>query len=138
MKYLFLILILSLPFFFLLPSPALADTIHCTYSNPVTYTGASPSTTIDAFNFSESDCSITPPPPVVVNYPIASPSAFIDVASSSALAKGLGDFFYLSWFIFLFVIISIGFSIGIYIYKLGVHRNQEDVKEKELFYKKTK
>jgi len=109
MKKLFIPLLIA--FFFLSYSPAFsyADSMHCDYSIPLDYQGNTPTSSIDAFNFSESDCTISITPPVQY---VGTPSAYIDVASTSALATGIHDYFYLTFFVFFVIVLFVGFSFG--------------------------
>lgn len=87
--------------------------MDCEYSNPVTYTGDPPTSTLDQFQFSNSHCDFTNTTPV-----LASTSAtLIDIASSSAVAKGIYDIFGF-FFIFAFcVVLGVGWYFGTWVYK---------------------
>jgi len=81
-------------------TPEPADAIECDSLHPVT-----------ALDFSCTDDSV----PFAVT--MASPSAYIDIASTSALATGLSNTFF-SFFIFaIIVIMYIGWRFGIWLYR---------------------
>jgi len=96
MKKLFFLLICILAFEISTAGSVWASTVHCDYTAPVNYLGETPVTTIDAFAFSKSDCISSPSGEMVSNVS-ASPSAYIDIASNSAFAKGIYGGLFFIW-----------------------------------------
>lgn len=91
---------------------------NCTFSNPQTYNGGTPSSGADFWQYSTMQCSVTPAPtstPSAVT--IASPAAYIDIASSSAIAKGVYDITFILWVIGWIIAITCGFWFGQWLYK---------------------
>jgi len=83
--------------------------MECTYSTPVNFEGDPPSNSLEQFQFSESSCVIDWPD---WNTQTATPSAYIDIASSSAIARGVYDIFGFVFVFALCIIIYIGFRLG--------------------------
>jgi len=82
--------------------------MDCEFSEPVDYNGDVPTSTLDSFQFSRSHCDFTNSTPV-----LASTSAsYIDIASSSALAKGIYDVFGFFFVLGLCIVIYMGFRLG--------------------------
>jgi len=87
----------------------------CEFTDPVTYNDLTPTDYTDSFQFKTSTCTyddIT-----IQNTSPSTPSAFIDIASTSALSTGIQGLSYIIWFIGFVIILYAGFSIGHYIYK---------------------
>lgn len=92
--------------------------MDCTYSAPVDYTGTTPVSGAQYWNFSKEHCDITPIPTSTPSaQTVASPAAYIDVASNSAIAKGVYDITFIIWMVGIIIAIACGFWFGIWMYK---------------------
>jgi beta-lactamase regulating signal transducer with metallopeptidase domain len=87
--------------------------MECTYSTPKNSEGNTPSSNIEAFGFTKSSCTTATPSAS------ASPSAtqYVDIASSSAVAKGVYDITFVIWIIGVIVAIYVGFKLGSWMYR---------------------
>jgi len=88
--------------------------MDCIFSTPVDFEGNPPDILTNDFEFSEVSCEINWPELGVIS---STPSATVDIASDSAIAKGFHDYTYFSWFLACIIILYVGFRIGTYIYK---------------------
>ena len=79
--------------------------MDCDFSIPVDYSGSPPTNNITPFAFSHLHCVASTSAP-------ASPSAYVDIASGSAIANGLAGTFDLLFIFCLFVIFYMFFQIG--------------------------
>ena len=91
--------------------------MECTFSQPIDLDS---SVTFD-WEYSQMDCEYTQVASVeaeVVNFPPASStSAKIDIASDSAIAKGIYDITFVIYIIGFVVVLYCGFKLGSWIYR---------------------
>lgn len=92
--------------------------MDCTFSNPVVYDGTTaPSTTLDTWNFKDEHCIIpTATPSAQV---VASPAAYIDIASDSAIAHGLTGAIEVQYTFDLLVLIALAIMVGVWAFSHG-------------------
>ena len=83
--------------------------MDCTFSTPVDYQGNPPENNITPFNFAQEHCTYTTM--------IATPAAYVDIASNSAIAKGVYDIFSFFFVWCFIVVIAIAWYLGNWIYK---------------------
>jgi hypothetical protein len=83
--------------------------MDCTYSIPLDYQGNVPSNDITPFNFSHETCTYTTM--------TATPAAYIDIASNSAIAKGVYDIFAFNFVLALIIALGVAWYIGNWMYK---------------------
>lgn len=88
--------------------------MDCTYSHPVNYLGVTPSSSVETFQFSQSHCDIQT---ATQSATLATDSAFIDIASTSAIAKGIHDITFVFWTFAILCVLYMGFRLGIWIYR---------------------
>lgn len=92
--------------------------MDCTFSNPVIYDGTTaPSTTLDTWNFKNVHCDIPTATPSAVM--IASPAAYVDIASTSALAKGLTGAIEVNYAFDILMLITAAIAIGVWAFSHG-------------------
>lgn len=91
--------------------------MDCTFSNPVVYDGTPPTTTLDTWNFQTEHCTIpTATPSAVV---VASPAAYVDIASSSAIAKAMTGTIEVQYTFDLLVLIALAIMVGVWAFSHG-------------------
>lgn len=92
--------------------------MDCTFSNPVVYDGVTaPSTTLDTWNWKNEHCDIPTATPSA-NYN-ASPAAYIDIATSSAIAKGLTGTIEVQYTFDILVLIALAIMVGVWAFSHG-------------------
>lgn len=89
--------------------------MECEYSVPVNFEGDPPSS-IEYWQFSQAECEIAWPSPVP-QAEIATPAAYIDIASSSAIAQGFHNTIFTIFIVLFIVVAYIGWQFGVWIYR---------------------
>lgn len=89
--------------------------MECSFSNPVDYEGNTPTDSFTPWNFENSICTIDPT--ATPEASLASPSAYLDIASGSAIANAIHDSLFFVWVFFALALFLGFFFMGTYIFR---------------------
>lgn len=95
--------------------------MDCTFSQPVTYDGSAPLSGVEFWQFTKENCIIAPTatPSATTIYASSSGLTYIDVASESALAKGLTGAIQVNYAFDILVLIALAIGVGTWAYSHG-------------------